>query len=151
MFARRRWAAGWIHRWASRPSCSWPVQCSTVQYSAVQYTTALDPGRGLGQAHAGVLQQVSQHHAGGPGGRIVNEETKCCSSNQGKLTSINSSQNRIFYRAVYRIMISPSGRYLGWAGRNTSCGHHHHHSLCSPTRPLPARHLHYLHSNTVST
>ena len=49
-------------------------------------------------------------------------------------------------------MISPSGRYLGWAGRNTSCGHHHHHSLGSPASPLPARHLHYLHSiYTVST
>ena len=71
------------------------VQYSTVQYSTVQYT-ALDLGRGLGQAHAGVLQQVSQHHAGGPGGRIVNEETKCCSSIQGELTSIDAKI--LFYR-----------------------------------------------------
>ena len=71
------------------------VQYSTVQYSTVQYT-ALDLGRGLVQAHAGVLQQVSQHHAGGPGGRIVNEETKCCSSIQGELTSIDAKI--LFYR-----------------------------------------------------
>ena len=71
------------------------VQYSTVEYSTVQYT-APDLGRGLGEAHAGVLQQVSQHHAGGPGGRIVNEETKCCSSIQGELTSIDAKI--LFYR-----------------------------------------------------
>ena len=127
----------------------------TVQYSTVQTVhvpAAIDLGRGLGEAHAGVLQQVGQHHAGGPGVVMVNEVRRQhfaaqitvnwprIDLNWCKNTILSSvlTPNRNFFIVLWIV-----SWYLGWAGRNTSCGHHHHHSLCSPARPLPARHLSY--------
>ena len=85
----------------------------TVQYSTVQTVhvpAALDLGRGLGEAHAGVLQQVGQHHAGGPGVVMVNEVRRQHFAAQITVTSVDpeltSIDAKILFYRQYSLQIA---------------------------------------------